>query len=77
MREASELVAELLRQALAGHRFGRLEVILQDGVPTYVREERIHKICQRQDRDPPNDRNQARTGLFVLTAAVAPSTTWL
>jgi hypothetical protein len=51
MREASELVDELLHQALAEHRFGRVEVVLQDGVPTLVREERVHKIGEKHLRD--------------------------
>jgi hypothetical protein len=51
MREASELVDELLHQALAEHRYGSLHVQIQDGVPCLVREERVHKIGEKLERD--------------------------
>ncbi len=43
-RDALALIDRLLRQAMTERRFGRLELVFQDGVPQYVREERIHKI---------------------------------
>ena len=53
-REALELVGKLLTQALFTRQYGRLEVVLQDGAPSIVREERIHKIGP-----PPPDRAAA------------------
>ena len=50
-RDASELVDDLLTQALLERRYGKIKVKLQDGVPSYVREERVHKISPKPDGD--------------------------
>ncbi len=48
-RDAIELVDRLLGQAMIERRYGRLELVYQDGVPTYVREERMHKFGRPAD----------------------------
>jgi hypothetical protein len=53
-RDALELVDELLQQFLRERRYGRIEIVLQDGTPRFVREERVHKFDE-----PPPDRGSA------------------
>ncbi len=48
-RDALELVDRLMRQAMNERRYGRLELVFQDGIPQYVREERVHKIGRPSD----------------------------
>ena len=48
-RDAIALVDRLLWQAMIERRHGRLELVFQDGVPSYVREERIHKLSRPSD----------------------------
>ena len=47
-QDAMALVDRLARQAMLERGYGRLELVFQDGVPQYVREERTHKLGRQR-----------------------------